>query len=43
MTLDYNILEIERAWGKDPGWFLTLPRDDKAKLLAFQRVGRTKQ
>ena len=43
MTIDYNILEIEMAWGKGPGWFLTLSREHKADLLAFQRVRRGKQ
>ncbi len=38
MTLDYIILEIECSWGKHPGWFQALSRDDKATLLAHRRV-----
>lgn len=31
------ILEIERAWGKDPGWFETLDRGRQIDLLAWNR------
>ena len=36
--MDYVYLDIERAWGKPPGWLAELPRDDQAKLIAYHRV-----
>ena len=32
------ILEIERAWGKAPGWFCTLDPETQADLFGWQRV-----
>ena len=40
-TLDLGILKIERAWGKEPGWFASLDRDRQIQLLALQRVENT--
>jgi hypothetical protein len=34
------ILEIEEAWHKFPGWFDTLDRADKARLIARHRIQR---
>lgn len=31
-------MEIERLWGRAPGWFMRQTRDDKARLLAWYRV-----
>ena len=36
--MNYSIKEIERSWGREPGWFSTLPRQERADLLAWQRV-----
>lgn len=32
------ILEIERLWSKAPGWYDTLDRDERARLMAWYRV-----
>jgi len=31
-------MEIERLWGKFPGWFSTLPAADRVRLLAWNQV-----
>lgn len=31
-------MEIERLWGRAPGWFMRQPREHKARLLAWYRV-----
>jgi hypothetical protein len=31
-------MEIERAWGREPGWFHTLPRDRQVTMFAWHRV-----
>lgn len=35
------ILKIERSWGRDPGWFSTLEREQQIQLLALYRVENT--
>lgn len=32
------ILDLARLWGRDPGWWYTLPRDEQTRLLAWYRV-----
>lgn len=32
------ILEIERAWNREPGWFVDLDGDRQARLLAWWNV-----
>lgn len=32
------ILEIERLWGKSPGWFSTLEERERTRLIAWYRV-----
>lgn len=32
------ILEIERLWGQEPGWFGRQDRDDQVRLMAWYRV-----
>ncbi len=34
------MIEIERAWGKEPGWFDTLPRPRQVQLLGWYRIHR---
>lgn len=36
------ILGIEREWGKEPGWFDTLTREQQTRLLADWRVRHTR-
>jgi len=31
-------MEVERLWGKEPGWFSTLDRDSQVRLFAHFRV-----
>ena len=31
------MLEIERLWGREPGWLLTLPAERRVGLLAWYR------
>ncbi len=37
-ALDFQIMEIERLWGQDPGWFALLPKDEKVRILAWYQV-----
>ena len=32
------ILEIERRWNREPGWFYTLPRPTQIALIADYRI-----
>ncbi len=32
------ILDIERAWSREPGWFNTLDSETKTRLLAWWKV-----
>lgn len=32
------MLEIERLWGKQPGWLRTQPRETRVQLLAWYRI-----
>jgi hypothetical protein len=32
------VLDIERSWGKWPGWFATLDVEDQALLLADRKI-----
>ena len=32
------ILQIERRWHRDPGWFYTLPRPHQIQLIADYRM-----
>ncbi len=36
--IDFVVLEIERLWSKEPGWFATLDRERQTQLLAWHRV-----
>ena len=31
-------LRISKDWGRDPGWFEGLDRDDQIRILAYERV-----
>lgn len=37
-TLAFAALDIDRRWGREPGWFASLSRETKAELLAYRRV-----
>jgi|TARA_R100001086_G_C11839399_1_gene258732 hypothetical protein len=32
------ILEIERTWNRDPGWFYSLPKPTQIQLIANHRI-----
>lgn len=32
------ILDVERAWGKSPGWFSSLDEETQTKLLGWWKV-----
>jgi len=36
--IDFLILEIERSWGQEPGWFNGLGQQTQADLFGWQRV-----
>lgn len=38
MTMDLAVLRIERAWGKEPGWFDALDRAVQLRLLAMDQM-----
>jgi hypothetical protein len=31
-------MRISKEWGRDPGWFETLPREKQINVLAYERV-----
>lgn len=37
-ALDLLILEVERLWGKEPGWWRSLEREDRVQLLAWYQA-----
>ena len=38
LSVDFLALELDQAWGRDPGWFRTQSRESKAELMAHWRV-----
>ena len=34
-------MEIERQWGKAPGWFLTLEPETRSRLFAWWNIGQS--
>jgi hypothetical protein len=40
MYLDFVVLEIERDWLREPGWFATLDRETQRALLVHWRRRR---
>jgi hypothetical protein len=35
MALDFRLLQIERSWGKYPGWLATLPPEEQERVIAL--------
>ena len=31
-------MEIERLWGKDPGWFYSQPAEERVRLMAWYSI-----
>jgi hypothetical protein len=41
--MELEILRIERQWGREPGWFYSLPKGKQVALMAEWRLLHTPQ